>query len=122
MKLHKKWATFAALLVTSGCSSNLAPHPIVPTEHRGEVISSPIPTSSPSQYRQAYASFWWNCVAVKLEDENARCPFMCSGTPAAAAGCRDGAKASEKMVIGTFQNYGNLKARQRLESALMAPD
>jgi hypothetical protein len=72
----------------------------VPAEYGRAVLDGSDPTPEPpaSRYRLAYGSSWWNCVALKAQDEHARCPFVCSGTPAASAGCTDGATDSEKMV------------------------
>src|SRR5206468_10958687 len=39
-------------------------------------------------YRTGYEAFWWNCVMLLAEDSRARCPTICTGSPAATAGCR----------------------------------
>ena len=110
---------FAGLMVTA-CSPSLDPHPIVPAEHNLEVVNSTDPTPEPPavRYRLAYKSFYWNCVAVRLEDEAARCPFMCSGTPATSEGCRDGAMEADKIVSDIFQTAGADDARRTLRSRL----
>jgi hypothetical protein len=50
------------------------------------------------RYSSAYEAFWWNCVGVRSQHPDARCPFVCSGTPSAAAGCRDGATAADRGI------------------------
>jgi hypothetical protein len=53
--------------------------------------ASPTGESEAQRYTRAYEAFCWNCVTVKADAIDARCPSSCSGTPAAAAGCADGA-------------------------------
>jgi hypothetical protein len=108
-----------------GCAMpNVDPHPAVPAEHRRTVLDGSDPTSEPpaSRYRVAYESFYWNCVAVKAQDERARCPFVCAGTPAASAGCSDGATDSEKMVKELVRRLGIEGARRTLGSRVTMPD
>jgi len=100
------------------CSDpHVDPHPAVPREHSRTVSDSSDPTSEPpaSQYRLAYESFYWNCVALKTQDENARCPFACSGTPAASAGCSNGAMDSEKMINDLVHRLGVEGGKRALE-------
>jgi hypothetical protein len=118
---------FGALLgglVTIGCAPSIDPHPTVPAEHNRTAPDSSDPTTDPpaSRYRLAYASFYWNCVAVKAQDGNARCPFDCSGTPASSAGCSAGAMDSEKMIDGLIRRLGVEGARHTLETRVTMPD
>jgi hypothetical protein len=119
-----EWRTIVfAGLVLAGCGPRLEPHPIVPAEHSRKVVNSSDFSSEPPavRYRLAYESFYWNCVAIRLEDEAARCPFMCCGTPAASEGCRDGSMEAGRIVSNLFQGTAGDDAR-RLRSALMTAD
>ena len=106
-----------------GCVTLLDPHPTVPAEHRRAIVDGSDPTGeAPNErYRLAYESFWWNCLAVKSEDERARCPFMCSGPPAAADGCREGASDAETIVRELTTRLGASKAKQRLQLRVSTP-
>ena len=111
--------------VNAGCSMpNVDPHPAVPAEHSRTVSDNTDPTPEPpaSRYRLAYESFYWNCVALKAQDQNARCPFACSGTPAASAGCSDGAMEADKMIDDLVRRMGVERARRTLESRVAMPD
>ena len=64
------------------------------------------------RYTKGYKAFWWNCVLVKSNDLNGRCPSLCSGTPAATQGCDDGAKDSENAITELINSHksGDVKA------------
>ena len=112
-------------IVSVGCSApNVDPHPVVPAEHSRTALDGSDPTPEPpaSRYRLAYGSFYWNCLALKAQDEKARCPFVCSGTPAASAGCGDGATDAEKMTNDLIRRLGVEGARRTLESRVTSPD
>ena len=106
------------------CGTHVAPNPIPPAQHRRTIVDASDPTPEPpaARYRLAYESFWWNCVAVKAEDTNARCPFVCSGTPAAAEGCYEGARDAEKTVRDLISRVGVSTTTKRLESRVAMPD
>jgi hypothetical protein len=68
-------------------------------EYRGvELERSPNGEPESVRYRVAYAAFFWNCVLVKSEFLEAGCPFVCSGTTGATAGCADGGTAAERAI------------------------
>jgi hypothetical protein len=106
------------------CGRHVGPTPILPAQHRRTIVDASDPTGEApaARYRLAYESFWWNCVAVKAEDTNARCPFVCSGTPAAADGCYEGKADAEKTVRDLISRVGVPKAKKRLESLIAMPD
>jgi hypothetical protein len=114
----------AGLTIVFGCVRRLQPHPAVPAAYGRTVVnaSDPTPEAPALRYRLAYESFWWNCVALKADDENAPCPFACSGTAAAAAGCAEGAMDSENMVRDLIRRVGAAKAKDRLHSRVAMPD
>ena len=68
------------------------------------------------RYRTAFESFWWNCASVKARRLQARCPFVCSGTPAAAAGCADGATDAESQIRRVVKLRGRVKAKRLVRS------
>ena len=115
---------FAVAVIAIGCARGLAPRPAVPVEHRRTTVNSSDPTDEPpaSRYRRAYQSFWWNCLAVKAEEEHARCPFVCSGNPAAAEGCRAGATEAEEMVGDLIHRVGVVNAKNRLRARVSMVD
>ena len=57
------------------------------------------------RYTKAYEAFWWNCVMVKAGDIEGRCPFTCSGTPAATYGCSDGAIDAENQIRQALEDH-----------------
>jgi hypothetical protein len=111
--------------VSVGCSvPDIDPHSVVPAEHSRTVLDGSDPTPEPpaSRYRLAYDSFYWNCVAVKAQDKTARCPSVCSGTPAASAGCSDGAADSDRVIGDLVRRLGDEDARRALASRVSLPD
>src|SRR6185437_8011681 len=70
----------------------------VPKQYRAAHFKSPNGQPEPVRYTVAYGAFWWNCVAVRAGDLQARCPFLASGTPATAAGAADGALNADKQI------------------------
>jgi hypothetical protein len=79
---------------------------VVPDEYKTQPF--PPPNGQPEwiRYRETYEAFWWNCVAVRAADMNARCPISASGTPAAAAGAGDGAVAAMNGVRDLVKKFG----------------
>ena len=57
------------------------------------------------RYTKAYEAFWWNCAMVKAGDIEDRCPFTCSGTPAASYGCSDGATDAENQIRDLLEDH-----------------
>ena len=60
---------------------------------------------SRDRYTKAYDAYWWNCVFVRAADLSARCPMMCGGTPAAAAGCADGANDADRDIDDATERH-----------------
>jgi hypothetical protein len=82
-----------------GCASERPVLVYSPPEYRGpELAKSPTGEPESIRYERAYAAYWWNCVFVRAESIDARCPFMCSGTPGASAGCSDGGMAAANAI------------------------
>jgi hypothetical protein len=79
--------------VTTGLATPLK---FRPADYEGPELPHP-PNGEPEtvRYRVAYSAFWWNCVFVKSEALDARCPVTCSGTQGAAAGCAEGSTSAE---------------------------
>jgi hypothetical protein len=76
----------------------------------------------PEEYRQAYQSFWYNCIAVRAADLKARCPFVAGGTPAASGGARDGSLAAETCIDRLLQNFSERVVRDYLGSVASQPE
>ena len=89
----------------------------VPAEYRASK-STPPPNGEPEsvRYTTAYESFWWSCVVLRASNLDARCNIMCSGTPAASAGCRDGSDAVQVGIDGLLQAYGRSRTQEYLVS------
>ena len=87
-----------ATALLGSCQSGLRPRPVVPNEFRGNQPDPGGHASAAVRYTRTFESFWWNCAALKADDIDARCPFFCSGTPAAVAGCADGASAADAAI------------------------
>ena len=81
--------TFVAT-VSAASMPELRCHPVVPKELAKSTFA---PNGDPEsvRYTKAYEAFWWNCVMVRAQHLDARCPAICSGTPGATSGCGDGA-------------------------------
>jgi len=76
----------------------------------------PTGQSEAIRYRIAYEAFWWNCVAVKSIDLDARVPFVCNGTPAAVAGSTDGTKDALRQIDGLLKRYSESEVKEYLKS------
>jgi hypothetical protein len=81
---------------------------------------SPTGESEAERYTRAYEAFWWNCVAVKGDDLGNRCPFMCSGTPAATEGCTDGAMEAEAEISRLTREFPAARVRAYLSETAAA--
>ena len=117
MRVTKMLIVALAASSWSACGPRLAQRDEVPTEYRlqpRELIPPQNGEPERVRYRTAYEPFWWNCVIVKSRDLNARCPFVCSGTPAAAGGCADGGTDAENSIAALEKQYGPARAQAYL--------
>ena len=75
MSLRTAWS-LVVLGAFVGCAEGLAPRVSIPPEHRRSRPDASDPTGEApaARYRHGYESFWWNCLAVKAVDSEARCP------------------------------------------------
>src|SRR5215212_7610830 len=123
LKLRRAVLVCGALMCT-GCTQTLAPRVSIPPEHRRGQADASDPTSeAPAvRYRMAYQAFWWNCLAVRADRADSRCPFVCSGTAAAVDGCRQGADDGERAVQELVRRLGKEDARDVLRSQVARPD
>jgi hypothetical protein len=125
IRLRTTWVLlFVGVLVGVGCTDGLAPQVSIPPDHLRTRPEASDPTGEPPavRYRNGYESFWWNCLALKAADSDARCPFVCSGTTAAADGCRQGAADAELVTQELFQRVGKENAQDRLRSRVAKVD
>jgi hypothetical protein len=74
------------------------------------------------RYRVSYEAFFWNCVMVKAVDLRGRCPFMCSGTPAATYGCSKGAKDAEREIKQLLADHDATRVRKYLRFVAASPE
>jgi hypothetical protein len=97
--VRKPRVTFVLFAMGVACGSHSPQLTYDIPEYRGPEFERP-PNGEPEsvRYQVAYGAFFWNCVFVKSESLEARCPFTCSGTPGAAVGCADGATAAEQAI------------------------
>jgi hypothetical protein len=111
------------LIITAalGCVS----HPMqiscqarVPTEFKKDPPGWKSPTGEPEsvRYIKSYEAFWWNCVMVKAASLEGRCPFTCSGTPAATYGCADGAIDAERQIKQLLKVHDKMKVQHYLHT------
>lgn len=115
----------SASLISAGCGPRLSLRITVPAEYQdqsAELTTPPDGDTERGQYREAYTAFWWNCTILKSSDTSARCPFMCSGTAAAAAGCQDGAVDSENQIAALEKKYGPARTREFLALRIAEDD
>src|SRR5262249_953244 len=77
---------------------------VVPEEFKSSTVA---PNGDPERvrYTKAYEAFWWNCVLVRAAQLDARCPMICSGTPAATAGCAAGAGNADEQIERLLQRF-----------------
>jgi len=104
---YRVWAVMFILATGCGVKAiHIAPRTDVPREYRTTSFNPP-PNGEPEpvRYRTAYDAYWWNCVFVRAADLSARCPMMCSGTPAAAAGCADGANDADRDIDDATERH-----------------
>lgn len=96
---------------------------VVPKEYRKKPFNPP-PNGEPEpvRYTKAYEAFWWNCVAVRAIDLEGRCPFMASGTEAAAAGASDGALKADEQICKLLKKYAPQVVKEYLQSIAGQPE
>jgi hypothetical protein len=94
---------------------------VVPDEFRNSKFA-PNGDPEPVRYTKAYEAFWWNCVMVKGEDLNARCPFVCSGTPAATSGCAEGANNAGEQIGALLKQFSAQRVQAYLKQLGSKPD
>jgi len=95
----------------------------IPLEYKITPFDPP-PNGEPEsiRYQKAYEAFWWNCVLVKARNLDGRCPFVCSGTPAADAGCSAGAVDAENKICDLAKRYGCDAVRAYLKILAQEPE
>jgi len=118
-----KWLCVAGLVtLATDCEARgpqLACRVIVPAAYRGVTIAEP---SEDVRYTRSYEAFWWNCVSLRAATPDARCPFVCSGTPAEAQGCRDGAQAAEEGISQLVREHSVERIQAYLRSLASRPE
>jgi len=62
----------------------------------------------------AFEAFWWQCIVIRADDLQARCPFAASGTPAAAEGASDGAMNAEAQIDQLLKKHSGSIVQQHL--------
>ena len=80
-------------------------------------LTPPNGDPEPVRYSKAHEAFWWNCVMVRAQDLNARCPIICSGTPAAAPGCGEGAIDADDQIEELLRQFPSSQVQSYLEIA-----
>ena len=59
---------------------------------------------------------------LKAEDLEARCPFTCSGTPAASYGCSDGALDADRQIKQLLKIHDKAKVQRYLQTLASDPE
>jgi hypothetical protein len=83
---------------------------------------SPTGESEAARYTKAYKAFWWNCLRVKSQNLQARCPLTCSGTPGATYGCSAGACAAEARLQSLLSRATPTEVQSYLAKAAFTPE
>jgi hypothetical protein len=99
-------ASIALTGIGSAVAIRIVPNSRVPLEYRQTVFDPPNGEPEPVRYKKAYEAFWWNCVFVRANDPRDRCPFTCSGTPAAVGGCANGAGDADSAIDLAIKQHG----------------
>ncbi|MGH9734764.1 MAG: hypothetical protein ACRD8A_09270 [Candidatus Acidiferrales bacterium] len=96
---------------------------VVPQEYRKTPFNPP-PNGEPEpvRYKVAYEAFWWNCVAVRAANLDARCPLTTNGTPAASAGGADGAANADCQIEGLLKKHAAIEVQTYLRSIAGTPE
>ncbi|HTO09674.1 MAG TPA: hypothetical protein VMR86_21665 [Myxococcota bacterium] len=87
-----------------------------------ELVPPPDGEPEPVRYTRAYQAFWWNCVAVRARRLDARCPFTCSGTPAASDGCAEGSSDATRDIDSLLQRFPPGRVQSYLTSLAAQPE
>ena len=98
----------------------------VPQEHsKGRTTEFFEGTGEIERYVSAYERTWWAVLKKYAEDIHwisRHDNFLCSGTPAAAAGCRDGYHAAELRIREYINKYGKEEVREGLLKYVQVDD
>lgn len=112
------------LAAVASAAANISMHcrVKVPKKYRRMTLNPP-PNGEPEsvRYTVAYRAFWWNCVAVRAEDLQGRCPFVASGTQAASAGASDGALNANFQIDHLLKRHSAGKVQEYLRSLTSTP-
>jgi hypothetical protein len=105
---------FACATVCAAAEPKLVDRMSVPAKFRN--------MSARGRYTEAYESFWWNCVMVRAGDLKARCPSLCSGSPAATSGCLDGGTNASQQIDRLLEKHSDREVQSYLRSLVADPD
>ena len=92
----------------------------VPAGVEGAKIS-PNGQTNAVRYTAAYEAYWWNCVQVRAAALEERCPFTCSGNPAATQGCVDGATKASNGIDLLVRGFSKDQVEQYLRTLALDP-
>ena len=125
LKLLLVCALFFAVVACSNSQPDLVYRAVVPDEFKDpnlEInLNPPNGDPEPVRYSKAHKAFWWNCVMVRAQDLNARCPIICSGTPAAARGCGEGALDAADQIEDLLRQFPPSQVQSYLKSLASSP-
>ena len=95
---------------------------IVPPPYQSKVDPPGFHGTSPfARYSQAYQAFWWNCVAVRAVNINARCPWIANGWASEVQGGADGAMNADNAIDNLVKKYGTQAVQVYLEKLASPP-
>lgn len=112
---------FVWTLAIAASEPKITFHVVVPEQY---LTATYAPNGDPERvrYTKAYEAFWWNCVMVVARDLTVRCPEICSGTPGATAGCRDGANNARRQIDAQITRSSASELRSYLSRLAASPD
>lgn len=110
-------AFVAALAACPRPGPELVYAPVAPSEDEFPLRGLP-PNGDlePVRYLQKYQVYWWNCVMLRANDLDARCPSGCSGTAAASYGCSDGEQDASSQIDELLERYPRQEVQKYLQS------
>ena len=73
------------------------------------------------RYTTAYEAYWWNCVLVRAESLEGRCPSACSGNDAATLGCADGSVKARNDIDELVLRFSGKRVREYLRTLAQGP-
>jgi hypothetical protein len=124
----KRPAILLAILALAGHADGSEPLKLscdvrVPAAYQADPPGWKSPTGEPEtlRYARAYEAFCWNCLLVKADSLDARCPSSCSGTPAATAGCLDGGVQAEGAVSRALRSHSRESVQRYLKACASEP-